>query len=277
MSARERLGYYATRLSLAETATTYRFPPTPDLAAQWAERTPDGFVFDVAGWSLLTGCPTLPDSLWPDLHSEIAPSARSARRLYAHHLSADGLDEAWTRFAHALSPLASSGRLGKVVMRYPRWFGPSEASWAELEGLTQRLGSARCCVGLANPRWFAGQGADDTLDRLEAHGISLECDDGPPTDGEPRRPVVAATADTAVVRFRGRRDGGWSWPYRYSDGDLVEWVTHVEALAGSCREVHLIFDNCHGSDAVDNAARMVELLGGHPPGVGITGDVTDPG
>ena len=47
MKARERLAYYARRFPLAEIATTYRFPPTLELAAQWAERTPAGFTFDV--------------------------------------------------------------------------------------------------------------------------------------------------------------------------------------------------------------------------------------
>ena len=63
MTARARLAYYAARFPLAEVATTYRFPPTPDVAAQWVERTPPGFTFDVRAWSLFTGAPTLPDSL----------------------------------------------------------------------------------------------------------------------------------------------------------------------------------------------------------------------
>ena len=77
MTASERLAYYCTRLPVAEIATTYRFPPTPDLARQWVARTPAGFCFDVRCWSLLTEAPTLPDSLWEDLQDEVQPTAKS--------------------------------------------------------------------------------------------------------------------------------------------------------------------------------------------------------
>ena len=76
MTARARLGFYAGRFPLAEVATTYRFPPTPDLAAQWVERTPPGFVFDIRAWSLLSGAPTLPDSRWPDLQGSVPVTYR---------------------------------------------------------------------------------------------------------------------------------------------------------------------------------------------------------
>jgi hypothetical protein len=33
LSAAQRLAYYTSRLPLAEIATTYRFPPTPELAS----------------------------------------------------------------------------------------------------------------------------------------------------------------------------------------------------------------------------------------------------
>ena len=64
MKAAARLAYYASRLPLAEITGTERFPPTPDVARQWAERTPPGFTFDVRAWSLFTGAPTMPDSLF---------------------------------------------------------------------------------------------------------------------------------------------------------------------------------------------------------------------
>ena len=35
--------------------------------ALWAERVPSGFRFDVKAYSLLTGHPTRPRSLWRDL------------------------------------------------------------------------------------------------------------------------------------------------------------------------------------------------------------------
>ncbi|MGH9061835.1 MAG: DUF72 domain-containing protein, partial [Acidimicrobiales bacterium] len=201
MSARERLGYYCDQFPLAEIATTYRFPPTPDLARQWAERTPEGFTFDVRAWSLLTGNPTFPDSLYEDLQPHVRPTTRDRRRLYPAHLTPESLDECWHRFAHALEPLRQAGRLGIVTLRYPSWFGPRPEAWAELARIPDRLPGLACAVELVSPKWFAGDACDDTLEFLEEHGLGFVCVDGPVAEGRGGPPVVAATTETAVVRF----------------------------------------------------------------------------
>ncbi len=264
MTATERLGYYTGRLPLAEIATTFRFPPTPELAAQWAQRTPPGFVFDVRAWSLLTGSPTLPDSLWPDLVTEVHPERRDRRRLYRNHLSEAGIDECWARFAHGIGPLRDAGRLGVVIFRYPSWFSPRPETWAELADIRRRLPGTRVAVELRHVRWFEAAGADSTFEWLEEHGIGFVCVDGP-TTGERSNPgAVGATTDTALVRFVGRRavEGEpWTWPYRYQRDELDGWVPRVAELAASSAEVHLLFDNCAGTDAVDNALLLLELLG----------------
>ena len=77
--------------------------------------------------------------------------------------------------------------------------------------------------------------------------------------------VAAATADLALVRFVGRRevDGEpWTTPYRYRDHELAEWVPRLAGLVESAPEVHVLMDNCWGSDAVDNAALLASLLRG---------------
>ena len=67
MSAEERLRYYASQFQLTEIDSTYYAPPAERQVALWAERTPDGFRFDVKAYSLLTGQPTRPKSLWRDV------------------------------------------------------------------------------------------------------------------------------------------------------------------------------------------------------------------
>ncbi|MHB1534429.1 MAG: DUF72 domain-containing protein [Acidimicrobiales bacterium] len=260
MTATARLAYYAGRFSLAEIATTYRFPPTPDLCAQWAARTPDGFVFDVRAWSLLSGAPTFPDSLWPDLQREVDPRVRDRRRLYRSHLSAAGLAECWARFGHALRPLADAGRLGAVILQYPSWFTPRPETWAELAALPTVLPGYRLAVELRSPKWLAGDECEATLEFLEDHGLAFVCVDGPASGMRALPPVVAATADLAVVRFCGRRvvEGEpWTWPYRYGPEELEEWRPRIAELASSAREVHLLADNPWRSDAVDTAAALL--------------------
>ncbi len=263
LSASARLAYYCSQLGVAEIATTYRFPPTPDLARQWVERSPAGFRFDVRAWSLLTGAPTLPDSLWEDLHDDVRPELRHRRRLYAAHLSDAAVEECWNRFAHALRPLQEAGRLGAVVLQYPTWFTPRAEHRAQLAAAGARLHDFDVAVELRNPRWFEGDACEDTLEWLEGNRLAFVCTDGPPAGPRAAPGVVAATADVAIVRFEGRRhqdDGPWTWPYRYSEAELAEWVPRIKELASSAREVHVLMDNTWRGDAVDNARALARLL-----------------
>ena len=263
MTARARLAHYASRFPLAEIATTYRFPPTPELAVQWAERTPPGFTFDVRAWSLLTGAPTLPDSLWPDLQDQVRDRSRDNRRLYASHLSPSALDECWDRFAHALLPLHEAGKLGVVILQYPGWFSPRPEAWAELAEAGARLPGYRLAVELRNPKWVEGDAFEPTLEWLEERNLAYVCVDGPPADPRAGPNVAAATAEMAVVRFVGRRqvqDDPWSSPYRYRAEELATWTPRIRELARCCSAVHVLMDNCWGSDAVDNASLLAELV-----------------
>ncbi|HET9077604.1 MAG TPA: DUF72 domain-containing protein [Acidimicrobiales bacterium] len=263
MTARARLGFYASRFPLAEVATTYRFPPTPDLCAQWVERTPPGFVFDIRAWSLFTGAPTLPDSLWPDLQGAVADRHRDRRRLYPTHLPDDVLDECWDRFTHALRPLRDAGRLGVVVFQYPGWFSPRPEAWAELALMARRMDGFRVAVEMRSPKWLAGDDREPVLEWLEDHGLAYVCVDGPGEGPRAGCGMVASTADVAVVRFIGRRqveDQPWTSPYRYRADELAGWVDRIRALAASSPEVHVLMDNCWGSDAVDNATELFHLL-----------------
>ena len=263
MTARERLAYYCSQMPLAEVATTYRFPPTPDLARQWVARTPAGFCFDVRAWSLLTEAPTLPDSLWEDLQDEVRPETRHRRRLYSSHISGDGLEECWRRFEHALRPLHTSGRLGVVILQYPSWFTPKAETRAMLCSARQRLGDYRVAVDFRSPKWLVGAECEDTLEWLEGHDIGFVCTDGPAAGPRAMPPVITATSDYAVIRFVGRRaieDDPWPWPYRYSDAELADAAERVTELAAATTEVHVIMDNTWRGDAVANALTLAALM-----------------
>src|SRR3954453_1624885 len=101
MTGAGRLAFSASQFPVVEADSTYYSPPTPEMSASWVERTPEAFTMNVKAYSLLTGHPTFPQSLWPDLQSEVATEHRDKRTLYANHLPADAIDEAWDRFRHA--------------------------------------------------------------------------------------------------------------------------------------------------------------------------------
>ena len=271
MSAAERLAYYSSRFPIVEVDSTYYFPPTPELVGTWVQRTPADFTMNVKAWSLLTGHPTLPNSLWPDLQDEVAPECRDRRRLYASHLSPAAVDESWERFRHSLMPLHSAGKLGAVLLQYPRWVGPRDAAREAIVDARRRLPDYPVCVEFRNPRWLQSDDCESTLELLEANRIAFVCVDAPQGLPSSMPRVVATTSDLAVVRFHGRNAATWErhvgsaaerFRYRYRQAELADWVPKVRELAASAREVHLLMNNCYRDHGVVNAAQFAELLGG---------------
>jgi uncharacterized protein YecE (DUF72 family) len=267
MSAAERLAYYSARFAVVEADSTYYGPPSRRLAEGWAERTPDGFRMNVKAYSLMTGHPTKPDSLWRDIAEALDPEVAGKRNVYPQHLPAEALDEVWARFADALEPLHATGRLGSILLQYPPWFTPKRTNRDELARARERLDGLPACVEFRSPLWFGEDDIDRTMGWLADHDLALVNVDAPDVSKLPR--LAAATADLAVVRFHGRADDTWKgrttsaaerFRYLYDKRELRPWVTRVQELAGEVREVHVLMNNCYEDYGVRNAADMTDLL-----------------
>jgi uncharacterized protein YecE (DUF72 family) len=269
MSAADRLGFYASRFALAEADSTYYFPPSPELTRGWAERTPDGFTMNVKAYSLLTGHPTRPESLWPDLRETIKPEFEGKRSVYAAHLDDAAVDEAWERFEFALRPLRAAGKLGTVLVQYPEWFTAKRANRAELEAIRRHWQDLPVCVEFRSPTWLAtAEDRDRTLHTLGDLDLTLVVVDAP-SASKLTTVVEATTPDLAVIRFHGRNDDTWKKPgttaaerfdYLYADQELRAWVPKIETLAEKATTVHALMNNCYPDYGVRNAAELAALL-----------------
>jgi uncharacterized protein YecE (DUF72 family) len=270
MSAEERLRFYASRFPLTEIDSTYYAPPAQEQARLWAERTPEGFRFDVKAYSLLTGHPTRPRSLWKDLRDELDPEVAEKPSVYPKHLGSDALAEAWRRFEAALRPLHEAGKLGAVLFQYPPWFGPRKDNRAELEALRERMPDYRISVELRSPRWTAEErDLERTLRLLEEHRLIFVPVDAPPVSGLPLVPAVT-NPELLVVRFHGRADDTWKdtsksaaerFRYLYSRQELEGLAERVAEAAEQAQETHLLMNNCYRDYSVRNAAELRDLLG----------------
>jgi uncharacterized protein YecE (DUF72 family) len=268
MAAAERLAFYSAHFPIAEADSTYYFPPKPELAKGWVERTPAGFTMNVKAYSLFTGHPTRLDSLWRDIRDDLPEEVAKKRNVYAHHLDDIAMDEAWKRFRHALRPLASAGKLGAVLMQYPKWFTPRRSNREALQEMREQMEDLPVCVEFRAPGWLAKGDKERTLDQLRDLGLALVVLDAPRVSK--LRTVLETTTDAlAVVRFHGRADDRWDdrsgsaaerFRYLYDRRQLRTWVPRLDELAAQVQELHVLMNNCYQDYGVRNAADFQQLL-----------------
>ena len=269
MSAEERLRFYASNFSMVEVDATYYHPPAEETAALWVERTPQDFRFDIKAFALLTQHPTRPASLWKDLAEQVPAEHADKKSIYLSHLPPDVVDEAFERFRTALMPLHSAGKLGAVFFQFPQWFTNRRDNREYLDTLPERLPDYQIAVEFRHGSWLDGDSADKTLGQLERLGLAYVSVDEPQGFRSSVPPVVAATADLAVLRMHGHNAENWErkgitaaerFKYLYSDEELQEWAPKVQELAGQARETHVVFNNCYRDYGVRNAGTLAAML-----------------
>ncbi len=260
-SAEERLAYYAKQFRLVEVDSTYYTPPNERNSELWSQRTPDGFTFNIKAFSLLTQHPTRPSALYKDLRPEGV-----TKNLYLKDVDRSTVDAVWERFLEALRPLHESGRLGAVLFQFPQWFPIGRANKHYILECKKRCEPYRICVEFRNRTWLSDENQAETLDFLTSYAVPYVCVDMPQGYPTSVPPVVAATADLAVVRFHGHSDKWTSrdiyerFGYLYSEEELREWAPKVRNLADQAKETHVLMNNCYSSYAQTNAQQLIDLL-----------------
>ena len=276
-SSEDRLRYYASQFPvgggglhvlLASRARRSR--------ALWAERTPDDFVFHVKAHALMTGQPTevarLPEPLIDALPSALAEKPR----IYAKDLPLELYDAVWAYFLDALEPLRAAGKLGGVLLQYPRWFLPTPENKDHLAESAARLAGTPGAVELRNRHWYggadgSGKATQWTLDMLRDLGLTYVMVDGPQGLESSVPPVAGVTTpELAMVRLHGRRAATWEaakvptverYRYLYSPKELER--VGAEDRGGEsaqARRTTVFLNNCYGNYGTTNARELVALL-----------------
>ncbi|WP_039947704.1 DUF72 domain-containing protein [Streptomyces sp. NRRL S-118] len=270
--AEGRLRHYAERFPVVEVDSTYYGLPRPRNSELWVERTPPGFLFDVKAFSLLTGHPTRPEAVPADLRPALLREAglRGGARPWGRRV-ADGalLDEVWARFAEALLPLRSAGRLGSVLFQFPPWFRAETATEAFLEQCRERARGWPVAVEFRHPSWWQEDRRERTCALLRGLGVAAVAVDMAQTLSVSIPPVAPVTAEElALVRFHGR-SAAWGtgskedrFRHAYTAGELAAWVPRLCRMAERAGQVHVLFNNCCGDAAVRAAECMEHMLAG---------------
>ncbi|MFE9959925.1 DUF72 domain-containing protein [Micromonospora sp. NPDC005299] len=257
----KRLSWYARHFPLVEVDATYYSPPAERTARLWAERTPPGFTFNVKAFSLLTGHPTRVSALYKDLRPET-----EKKNLYPDDLPPQAYEEVWTRFLSALDPLVEAGKLGAILFQFPPWFTIRRDNKQYLLEVARRCDPLRPVFEFRHASWFDGDNAEETLGFLRQHELPFVCVDMPQGHRSSVPPVLAATAELAVVRFHGHSDKWTSkdihekFGYNYSDRELRDWAPKLRELAGEAERTHVLMNNCYRDYAQRNGTTLAGLL-----------------
>jgi uncharacterized protein YecE (DUF72 family) len=269
-SPEARLRYYASRFPLVEVDATYYALPARSTAEHWVERTPEHFTFDVKAHALMTGQPSEVARLPRHLKEALPSSLAGRERVYATDLPAELQDEVWRSFLDAIGPLRSSGRMGFILLQYPRWIDATRGNARLIASAAERLDGWRAAVELRNGGWFSGATRQRTLDLLTRHSLAYVAVDSPPGFAS-SVPLIAAVTDPklAVLRFHGRNTDTWEakvtrvadrFRYLYDETQIAEWLPAITAISEQAEEVHLVFNNCYGNYGTTNALETAAML-----------------
>ena len=269
-SAEARLKYYASRFPLVELDSTYYAIPARRTAELWVERTPSGFTFDVKAHALMTGQPSEVQRLPRHIRDALPDRLRERERIYSTDLPEELRDAVWAEFLEAISPLRDAGRMGALLVQFPRWIEPTRESAALIEEVRGRLEGWNVAVEFRNSEWFSERLKPRTLALLQRNELAYVAVDSPPGFASSVPPVPVATSRRlAVVRFHGRNTDTWEakvtrvadrFRYLYDETQLREWLPLIRAMTEQAEEVHLVFNNCYGNYGATNALEIASMI-----------------
>jgi uncharacterized protein YecE (DUF72 family) len=233
--------------------------PQAERVALWAERVPQGFLFHVKAFAMMTRHPTRLEQLPPDLREGAEADARGRVERPSRELRAAVFD----RFHQALEPLRAAGKLGGILMQFPPYVVPKPTSFDYLEWAQEQLAGDEMLTEFRHRSWLDDENRIQTLQWLEERGQSIVVVDAPRVAARNVLPTVAATTSPmAYVRMHGRNAGTWNirggsaaerFDYLYSSEELAEWTEPLRELSRTAGRVFVVFNN-NGRSPVDSSS-----------------------
>ena len=249
------LSYYARQFGCVEVNSTYYGIPQPRTMDQMQKKTPEGFHFIVK----LNQAMTHESSREPALYQ---------------------------RFLEVVQPLKDAGKYHGLLAQFPWGFQRNDGNKTHLELLRERLPGEPLWIEFRHASWMHPKLPAWLAERQ----LGYCAVDEPALPGLVP-PVTYVTNGIGYVRFHGRNSQHWwgsgtrvaaggaaapasapasarargsreqlRYDYDYSERELTEWVTRVNAMAQQAKQTYLFFNNCHAGQAARNAKLMEELL-----------------
>jgi uncharacterized protein YecE (DUF72 family) len=263
-----RLKYYAGVFPTVEVDAPYHALQPPERAAQWLEWTAPTFRFNIKAFAWMTRHESDPRRLPPDIAALLPPDMRAGRPVRGDQVPEEALTAAWDHFAAFADVFAAAGRLGYVLLQFPKGYGFSPDLFAYLDAWAPYLRAWPVAVEIRHKDWLYRRHRDTFLGYLREHGYAYVVPDLVQAQYLPP-PDVEVTADWSVVRFHGRNSAllkrrastEEAYDYLYSTDELQEWAGKSRELADRVNTLYLMFNNHARGQAARNGQETIGILG----------------
>jgi uncharacterized protein YecE (DUF72 family) len=267
-TAEARLRHYASQFPIVEVDSSYYGLPTPQNAQLWAERTPEGFVFNVKAFRLFTGHQTSPAVLPKDI--QVALGQNLPKSLYYKDTPAEIRDELWLRFVEALAPLKDAGKLGAVHFQFAPWMIRNREGMMHVRQCVEQLPEHLLSVEFRNASWFDGDRLEQTIAFERELGVVHTIVDGPQGFANSVPCVWDVThPKLALLRLHGRNKDTWNikaassssrFDYWYAPEELEAMIPEIRHVASLAQSLHIVFNTNYQDQGQVNARLMRQLL-----------------
>ncbi|CAN7472778.1 DUF72 domain-containing protein [Variovorax paradoxus] len=264
-----RLRYYASIFSLVELDSSYYAIPSAANTHRWADRTPEGFVFNVKAFRFFTGHQTDVKVL----SAAVRELLGGRKRLLYRDIGDEVRAALWQEFDRALEPLRAYGKLGLIHFQFPPSVICAPKAAAHVEYCVAQLPRDVLSIEFRHRSWWeSAERTASTLAWLRDIGAVHTVVDGPQGADNSVPAVWAVThPDYALLRLHGRNEETYNAPtptpaerfdYEYSEDELAGLALEAVRLAYKVKNMHAVFNNCSEDKGQRNAQTFMKKLQG---------------
>src|SRR2546423_12283365 len=232
----DTLALVAKYFDTAEINSSFYYPPKPETARAWLERTAHNpnFIFTAK------------------LH-----------KVFTH--KRDRLtDKDEGAFREGIDPIRDAAKLGALLIQFPWSFKNDREERIYLEQLIERFKDYPLVVELRHESWNHPR----ILQTLEDLGVGL-CDIDQPQFANSIKPSAEVTSSIGYIRLHGRNYQNWfreeanvmeRYDYLYSRDELDPWIDRIKEISDKAKETFVITNNHARGQSLVNAFEILAQL-----------------
>lgn len=232
----DTLALVAKYFDVVEINSSFYYPPKPETARAWLERTAHNpnFVFTAKLHKVFT---------------------HQRERLH---------DEDEAAFRAGIDPLAEAGKLGAVLVQFPWSFRNEIDERNYLNQLVERFKEYPLVVELRHESWNNPR----VLQTLQDLNVGL-ADIDQPLFHDSIKPSAEVTSEIGYVRLHGRNYQNWfreeanaleRYDYLYSRDELDPWITRIKQVSDKAKQTFVITNNHARGQSLVNAFEILAEL-----------------